>query len=370
MMKIATFLRTETSGNPSKGMVGQETAWLEMCHLDLLFGKMAVVDSSYAAGGEPGSVHQLPPGRYQASVKVAEYGWDRRVSRVRIGTPDPDAGVGRSVGKAHVDSGSVVIWDAPFAGNYRMRKRSLLKSVQATHKKLWVPPKRNLCSVGRITAASGDRLIVVETGFGDGTYPIYELRRCGKRVGLEVVFIESGKPYPFEVKEPPTLDVELEADENLHWSLVKGCSDAAWSALQKGSLTAQGFFAQLSPGRGALLALRIFNMQLAHGSLYAVCLSQPSMDVVADEVLEGFKLLGAMEYAGRFQQVHSLCRAAVGIADPRARLAAIDAVFSGVNLKSLISFQDWFEEAMKDPGRRIGPFIRRYVESHPGEFTD
>jgi hypothetical protein len=141
-------------------MVGQETAWLEVCELDLLFGRMAIVDSSYAAGKEPGSVHQLPPGRYQASVKVKEYGWDRRVSRVRIGTRVPDQAVGRSVGKAHVDSGSVVIWDAPFAGNYLMRKRSLLKSVQATHKKLWVPPKRNLCSVGRIAAASASRLLI------------------------------------------------------------------------------------------------------------------------------------------------------------------------------------------------------------------
>ncbi len=37
----------------------------------------------------------------------------------------------------------------------------------------------------------------VRSGFGDGTFPVFELVSNGSRVGFEITFIKPGTPYPF-----------------------------------------------------------------------------------------------------------------------------------------------------------------------------
>ena len=349
-------------------MIGQETDWLVVGHIDLLFGKVAVVDSSYAAGQCVGSMHRISSGRYQAKVKVMEYGRDRHVSRFRLCSHEEGTALGRKVGEIGIDSARAVIWDAPFAGDYRSRKPSLLKDVQAAQERLWVPPKRNLCSVGKIARTRGSKLIVVETGFGDGSFPIHEIRGGGKRVGLELVFIEPGQPYPFEVRSAPALDEEAKAEEALHWSLIESCWDDAWSALRLGSDATRKFFEQLTPGRRAMLAIDLFSKEvLLMGGIHPF-FSGWSKDVLADEVLAGFRLLGAEEYSRRFEQVHLLCRPVAEIKDLNAQNKAAMALFHGPSGESLYGFDDWFREAMRDRERRIGPFIRAYTNLHPEDF--
>jgi len=63
-MKLAAYLRTNAAENPSKGMIGQETSWLAVCDVNLLFGHVAFVDSACVTGAAIGSVHKVSCGRY------------------------------------------------------------------------------------------------------------------------------------------------------------------------------------------------------------------------------------------------------------------------------------------------------------------
>jgi len=50
---------------------------------------------------------------------------------------------------------------------------------------------------GVIRYQNAELVFFVNSGFGDGTFPVYELVSAGGRWGVEVVFIEPGTPYPF-----------------------------------------------------------------------------------------------------------------------------------------------------------------------------
>ena len=47
--------------------------------------------------------------------------------------------------------------------------------------------------------ALGGRIAIVDSGFGDGTSPVYELLVGSERVGFEVVFVPTDEPYPWEI---------------------------------------------------------------------------------------------------------------------------------------------------------------------------
>ncbi len=113
-------------------------------------------------------------------------------------------------------------------------------------------------AVARLGRESDTTMLIVESGFGDGTFPVYELRRGSERVGIETVFINPGEPYPFDAEKEAT-DARLEKDKALHWSLIQKHWDPAWSALRQGEAPARAFFHKLSPGQRALLAIEIAN---------------------------------------------------------------------------------------------------------------
>jgi hypothetical protein len=55
----------------------------------------------------------------------------------------------------------------------------------------------------------GSKAPYVSSGFGDGTFPVFELCSNGSRVGFEIEFIPTASPYPFEtivpfIPPPPT----------------------------------------------------------------------------------------------------------------------------------------------------------------------
>ncbi len=45
---------------------------------------------------------------------------------------------------------------------------------------------------------AGTKVVYTPSGFGDGTFTVFELRAAGELVGLEVEFIAPETPYPFE----------------------------------------------------------------------------------------------------------------------------------------------------------------------------
>ena len=369
-MKLSRFLQDVVSERPSQGMCGCESPWLRVGDVDLSLEKIALGDSSSTARKKAGSSYKLQHGRYHVDIKVVAYASDRRVSRFRICSEDLAPSLGRRLGNIGVDSACIVAWDAPYAGDFRIRRDQWMKEVETAQRRLWPSPSQNkLCIVAK-TGVARRKLILVQTGFGDGSFPIHELRRAGRRVGLELLFINPGTRYPFEVEQSPPVDDQVKADQELHWSLIENYWDGAWAAFKKGSETTRAYFGQLSPGRRALLALDIFHKRLARGSLYVFCTMQQAGDVLIDEILSGYKLLRAKEYVERFEVVHTLCREAAGIADLRAKIAAVDAVFSRDNLKRLIEFQEWFMGADKDPRLRIEPLLRAYVESQREDFKN
>lgn len=364
-MKIATYLKKEITQMPFKGMRGRESDWLDVTELPLLNGKVSVVDASCAAQSSCASTHKCSSGCYMVSVKLMEYGCDRRVSRIRLCLPKSQPDLGRKTGEIGVDCATIGIWDAPFASDYHRNKEACLKKIAIAGRKLCLPWKRRLCVNARLTAGGGS-MVIAETGFGDGTYPIYELRHVGKRVGLEIVFIKPEQRYPFEVEKPAELDETTRSDEALHWSAIEKYWKKGCESLDRGGKAAHQFFGKLEPGQSALLAIDMFNKELLHGGMYTFALSRRA--VLLKEILAGYKLLGANDYWERIQAVASILEPITGIDDFRAKLEVVDALFSGATLKSLIGFQEWFAESMQDEERRVEKFVRRYIESHPDEF--
>jgi hypothetical protein len=205
-------------------------------------------------------------------------------------------------------------------------------------------------------------MLIVQTGFGDGTYPIYELRHKSKRCGIEVLFIKPTEPYPFGA------DGHLNYREFL-MSLIEQCWDDIWAALRAGPTPAREFLGRLSPGRRAFFAIEMLNRNVlpkncsVDGIFTGQCFA-----VLGDEVLNALALLHADEYAERFQKVFSLCRHITELPDREARKAALLRIREHGGTEVLDSFDVWYRKEMEQPNPRMGGYIRQYAKSHPNDF--
>jgi len=114
------------------------------------------------------------------------YGIDRRISRVRVHPKGEIGTPGALAGEVGVDLAAVAICDvdrlAPWAQDHE-------DEWQRWGNQLWY---------GRTTPAGlypcePAKTVVpfVDSGFGDGTYPVYYSMNDGRAVGLEAVFLRS-----------------------------------------------------------------------------------------------------------------------------------------------------------------------------------
>jgi hypothetical protein len=364
-MKLDDYLKQEFSGSRKKGMIGVESDWLDFCSLELPHGKVHVVDTGYVTDEIEGCMVSVRPGRYEIKVKAMVYGNEVRIARLRAVTETDKPALGEKIDETGTDSATIGVCDFPtFSQLFGKNKEAAIEAF----KSMMHPTRPH--SIVELSNAPGGSTAAVHSGFGDGTFPVYELLHHSERAGFEVVFIKPDEPYPFEVEDKPE-PTEPDEDEILHWALIEHIWDEAWAALNQGEQQTREFFGGLSPGRKAALALRIYFNWVALGGFGAL-ITLKAQPYLSEEILAGFRLVGMTQHEQQFQQLRVFCQKVWQTADPRERIRIWDELsrFKNSSGQEYIRLQTWFRDTAKDPKFKIARFIGVYARSHPGEFPD
>lgn len=133
------------------------------------------------------------PGTYQLEAVCYGYGSDRRVAAVRATRTAGTVTRGPLRGEFDVDVGSACLYDSDVIDGYTDHASAEFDR--------WVQEAiidAALPLSGTVTcAAARTSLVHFDCGFGDGSYPVFELRDGEEVVGAEAVFIAEDQPYPF-----------------------------------------------------------------------------------------------------------------------------------------------------------------------------
>ncbi len=195
-MSLNEYLKIDGRRDVRKGALGKETGWIPFDELKLRSGKLFITDPIAGVGMEEGLGVELPPADYRLEAKVMDYGQDKRISRLRIVLPDGDAEIGEQIGSTWTDVGSTGVCDhedlAKALEDYHENRDALYDRVD---EEVW----RDGIGHGSVILdeKSSGAMHVVNSGFGDGEFPVYELLSASGRVGCEIEFISRGTPYPF-----------------------------------------------------------------------------------------------------------------------------------------------------------------------------
>lgn len=187
---FATELRQPD--RPQLGQPGVESDWLRLGEFDLVSGRMIAVDVR-AGSPDDSPVIDLPPGRYRAECQGVAYGASRWVSRLRAVREGGEGERGAEIGEAWADAANIGLADVePFS----VFSAALLAAE-------WDDPiyrpfnSGNTVRMLHLDPPGGAWMPLVQSGWGDGTFPVYELVDGGERVGVEVEFIRHAMPYPW-----------------------------------------------------------------------------------------------------------------------------------------------------------------------------
>lgn len=165
-----------------------ESEWLRLGDLVTNSGKLLVTDAQLAP--EFGVTLDLPIGEYTVMTKVMDYGVDARFSRLRVLSGD-QVSSGKAIGEIFTDSAQAGVLDpntypAEVAGDFSLWLKVMEPQFTS-----------GSYGVAVLDVESGAKMPFVESGFGDGTFAVYELLSGDRRVGVEVQFIAPGDAYPF-----------------------------------------------------------------------------------------------------------------------------------------------------------------------------
>lgn len=194
MSDLKQVLAEETENKTVRGSVGNETDWLEFCELTLSDGRALVCDLGFIPSDGDGLLVEMPPGRYLIRARVMDYSGDRRVSRLRVLSPGSTPTVGVQIGETWADTAAVAVCDFTVCS----RAWERLGEDTATNRLEVARDSGYPCGVFELDPEVSACVPYVDSGFGDGTFPVFELMQEDKRVGFEIEFIAREEPYPFE----------------------------------------------------------------------------------------------------------------------------------------------------------------------------
>ena len=184
---LADFLTsTQTGPEVEQGALGAESDWLFHCEFEIQGKRLQLLDVLMAGNDGEGVILEVSPGVYVVEARVMTYGIDRRISRVRVHPKGEIGTPGALAGEVGVDLAAVAICDV-----------DRLAAWAQDHEDEW-QRWGNQLGYGRTTpaglyACEPAKTVVpfVDSGFGDGTYPVYYSMNDGRAVGLETVFLSS-----------------------------------------------------------------------------------------------------------------------------------------------------------------------------------
>jgi len=141
---------------------------------------------------EPAVTVDLQAGIYEVSRRRVAYGDDVRVGGFRAVLLGTEWNKGDQIGESWSDTATqgfcdIVAFTDAMPEDHESDYFEVFEDMLVTDD--W--------SVVDLDPKKHARLFVVGSGFGDGSFPVFELLSDGNRVGVEVETIAPGTPYPF-----------------------------------------------------------------------------------------------------------------------------------------------------------------------------
>jgi hypothetical protein len=177
--ELETFLKTRRKKLHGKDRI--ESDWLFAGLFPLIGGRLEICDS-LAVPDEDTEGFPLRPGTYDLHLKVMTDSIERRISRLRIVSQDRRYRHAESIRHVSVDGGAVSIFDAdPVAGC----DPEVLMDLEDRIVGMVPQGLTKFFSFGPTSVA------MIQSGYGDGSYPVFALRDGEELVGVEVEFLAS-----------------------------------------------------------------------------------------------------------------------------------------------------------------------------------
>ncbi len=194
MSTVQQFLKTKDRGKPKTGQLGKHSDWLLLHKLKLEGGALQFVATMQLGlrGKNEHECVEIPakPGTYVVQCRAARFGNDTRISALRAFPEGMLTKRGEKLKEIPVDCGGIAVVniDVVHASMNENEERTewfddVIYHSGTVEVAKWKPTKTDIPHV--------------DSGFGDGCYPVFELLSGRKAVGLEFVFIEEDATYPF-----------------------------------------------------------------------------------------------------------------------------------------------------------------------------
>lgn len=195
MNALKKFLGKKSKAKVSKGDLGQESEWLEFSAMNLKGKRLLICDAMYVPAEDNGLETKLSPGHYLIQAKVMSYGGDRRVSRLRILPPETEVKLGGVIGETGTDTALIAVCDLEVCA----KASEALGEDKMEDICNDLLDKGDNCGVMVLDKKTEAVAPYVSSGFGDGTFKVFKLLNNRKTVGVEIEFIKTGTPYPFDL---------------------------------------------------------------------------------------------------------------------------------------------------------------------------
>ena len=171
---------------------GEQTNWLEFCDLELKGSRVLVIDAQFVPSEQDGLLVELFPAKYAVQAKVTNFGGDLRISRLRASLHGTKPQLGRQIGETWTDTASTGICDFEiFSKSWGTDNDTSYKIIEP------FLMDNSVFGVAELDVANGAVMPFVSSGFGDGSFAVFELTENGQRIGFEIEFIPSDEKYSF-----------------------------------------------------------------------------------------------------------------------------------------------------------------------------
>ena len=196
MKTIADFFTKLGKREPRVGQKGVFSTWLSCGTVPIIGGALQFVELRVLGlrGEEEHECVEVPvePGQFVVEFRGVKYGCDGRIAAMRVFAVGATPKRGKKLKEIPVDLGGIAVVDIGAV-------HQSMKEKQAIHEK-WMEKilygdDESLIGVC-VWRPTKTEILYVDGGFGDGTYPVYQLVSARKVVGLEIEFISEGEVYP------------------------------------------------------------------------------------------------------------------------------------------------------------------------------
>jgi hypothetical protein len=186
--------RVRSGPAPSRGLVGTESDWLPVGQLDIRGSRLQIVDLERIGREREGVIVSVPRALYLVEARVMTYAREPRIARLRVHFDLVPSTVGARAGRIDVSLGAVAICDVDSLTTWARANEDGWEQ--------WLEcfANESINGAGEYPCEpAGTTVFYVASGFGAGTFPAFHLMmKGGHPIGIEVEFIRSGAPYPFD----------------------------------------------------------------------------------------------------------------------------------------------------------------------------